>query len=295
MGIAGSCARAGSWSAHARIVGGRQDVERNSVRLSPQVRLLAWALERTPAGDIATMSTDDIARARKGFPDTAFTRLIAGRPTSGVVWADCRLPGDGAMLAVRVYRTVPAATGPAATAGRPLVLHLHGGGWVLGNATSAGWWCSEIAARLDAVVVSVEYRLAPEHRAPTAALDCFAVLRHLAASPGLLGTDPARTAVMGDSAGGNLAAVVALMARDAGDPAIAAQVLVYPATDVTMSSPSLQRLAHAPLLDLADIKATGRTTSGPVATTATRWSPRCSPRPTPGSRRPWSRPPSTTP
>jgi acetyl esterase len=184
--------------------------------------------------------------------------LVVGRPAEGAVWADRSLTADGVPLPVRVYRADPAAgalAGSPPITRRPLVLHLHGGGWVVGNEVSAGWWCTEVAARLDAVVVSVGYRLAPEHRAPTAALDCFAVLRLLGEHPDLLGTDPGRTAVMGDSAGGNLAAAVALMARDAGGPPLAAQVLVYPATDATLASPSLQRLEHAPVLDLADIRA----------------------------------------
>jgi acetyl esterase len=139
------------------------------------------------------------------------------------------------------------------------VLHFHGGGWVLGDHRSADWLCSGIAVRLGVVVASVGYRLAPEHRAPAAALDCFAATRHLAAHPAALGRgleiDPGRLAVMGDSAGGNLAAVVALLARDAGGPALVAQELIYPGTDATLASPSLYRLADAPALPLRSIRA----------------------------------------
>jgi acetyl esterase len=103
-----------------------------------------------------------------------------------------------------------------------------------------------------AVVVSVEYRLAPDHRYPAAAEDCYAALVDVVGRAAALGADPERVAVMGDSAGGNLAAVVCLMARDRGAPRIAHQGLVYPAVDLTMSSPSIEENAHAPILTKAD-------------------------------------------
>ena len=104
-------------------------------------------------------------------------------------------------------------------------------------------------------MVSVDYRLAPAHRWPAAAEDCYAALCDVVTRASEFGADPDRVAVMGDSAGGNLSAVVALMARDRNGPRIAFQGLVYPATDLTLSSPSIDENADAPVLTRADVEA----------------------------------------
>ncbi len=130
----------------------------------------------------------------------------------------------------------------------PVVVHFHGGGWVRGNPVNYDPICSAVAAGVGALVVSVDYRMAPEHRAPVAAYDCIDVTTWLAERGGELGGDPGRMAVIGDSAGGNLAAVVAMAFRDAGRGELRAQALIYPATDLTLSSPSIDEHAHAPVL-----------------------------------------------
>ncbi len=223
------------------------------MRMSRRVRTFSWLVDRFLAPAIATMSGRDLERARRPRPATGPTALFVGRAEPSVVTSAGTVAGDGGVrLAVTVYR--PDDGGPPPGGGRrPLVVYLHGGGWVVGNAASAGWLCSGVAAATGAVVVAVEYRMAPEHRFPVAALDCFAAVADLVEDADRLGVDPARVAVMGDSAGGNLSAVVSLLARDADGPAIAALALVYPATDATLSSPSIRRLAHAPILDLDDI------------------------------------------
>jgi acetyl esterase len=135
------------------------------------------------------------------------------------------------------------------------VVNFHGGGWVLGSLDMADWLCSNVAAQVGAVVVSVDYRLAPGHPWPAGAEDCYAALVDVVARAAEFGADPERLAVMGDSAGGNLSAVVALMARDRSGPSIAFQGLLYPATDLTMASPSIEENAHAPVLTKADMLA----------------------------------------
>ena len=124
----------------------------------------------------------------------------------------------------RVYR--PHGDGPF-----PVVMMLHGGGWVIGDLETADSQSREVCRGAGAVVISVDYRLAPEHRFPAAAEDCYSATRWAAEHAGVHDGDPGSLAVVGDSAGGNLAAVVAQMARDRGGPSIAFQLLVYPVTD----------------------------------------------------------------
>ncbi|MEU6560300.1 alpha/beta hydrolase [Nocardia nova] len=139
---------------------------------------------------------------------------------------------NGVDIPVRVY-TPHGASGPL-----PVIMFCHGGGFVICSVDSHDQFCREMANSTAAVVVSVEYRRAPEHRFPAAAEDAYAVLCWIAATAEDFGGDPARIAVAGDSAGGNLAAVAALMARDRSGPAVAAQVLMYPMLDPTRSSES---------------------------------------------------------
>lgn len=117
----------------------------------------------------------------------------------------------------------------------PALVFFHGGGWVIGDLDSHDVVCRQLAVAGALIVVSVDYRLAPEHKFPAAAEDAIAATQWVAANAGELGIDAARLAIGGDSAGGNLAAVVTLAARDAAGPALAGQVLIYPATDFAMT------------------------------------------------------------
>ena len=125
-----------------------------------------------------------------------------------------------------------------------------------GDPRQSEWWCSAVAAQANAVVVSVDYRLAPEHPFPTAAEDCYAATAWVVAHAAELGVDPQRVVVMGDSAGGNLAAVVALMARDRGGPPLAGQLLLYPSVDLDADYPSKEENANAPILSKKDLDTT---------------------------------------
>jgi acetyl esterase len=127
-------------------------------------------------------------------------------------------------------------------------VNFHGGGWCLGTPEQSAWLASHVAELTGSLVVSPTYRLAPEHPYPAAVEDAWAVLQWVAAHADELGGDPTRIAVMGDSAGGNLAAVTALMARDAGGPDLRAQVLVYPAVEMYERYPSEEANADAPVL-----------------------------------------------
>jgi len=133
---------------------------------------------------------------------------------------DQTIPGPGGDIPVRIYR--PDGSG------LPILVYAHGGGFVFCDLDSHDGLCREIANRTPAVVVSVAYRLAPEHRWPAAADDFYAATQWAADNASSLGGDAGRVAVGGDSAGGNLAAVTALMARDRGGPTLAAQLLLYP-------------------------------------------------------------------
>jgi len=148
--------------------------------------------------------------------------------------------GDGTPLPARLYAPSHARL--------PVMLYLHGGGFTIGNLETHDSLCRQFALRSGAAVVALDYRLAPEHRFPTAIEDAWAALRGLAAAGDRLGLDTRRLAVGGDSAGGTLAAVCALMARDAGLP-LALQVLVTPGTIAHAESPSHARFAHGFLLD----------------------------------------------
>lgn len=180
--------------------------------------------------------------------------LITGRPDPSVTIADTGLPlDDGTELPLRIYR--PRATGAEPP---PVVVNFHGGGWVSGDARQSEWWCAGVAAGSGAVVVSVEYRLAPEHPFPVPAEDCYAATAWVAEHGDELGVDGTRLAVMGDSAGGNLTAVVCLMARDRGGPPIGLQVLIYPSVAIDADFPSRRENADAPVLTSKDIENTPR-------------------------------------
>ncbi len=138
---------------------------------------------------------------------------------------DRTIPGPGGEIPIRVFRPI----GAGATS--PGLVFFHGGGWVFGSLDSYDPICRVLADTAKAVVVSVDYRLAPEHPHPAAVDDCLAATRWLADSASELGIDPARLAISGDSAGGNLAAIVAQECRDTGT-ALTAQVLVYPMTEL---------------------------------------------------------------
>ena len=146
---------------------------------------------------------------------------------------DVSVPSKAGAVPTRLYRGATAA-GTA----QPLLVFFHGGGWVFGDIETHDNLCRALANSAVCTVISVDYRLAPEHKFPAAVDDCFAVVTWAHANASTLGIDPARIAVGGDSAGGNLAAVVAMLAQQVGSPRISLQALFYPVTDLAMDTVS---------------------------------------------------------
>jgi acetyl esterase len=144
---------------------------------------------------------------------------------------DRSIPGPAGEIRIRI--ATPEGDGPF-----PALVFFHGGGWVVGSIATHDLLTRSIVNAARLAVVSVEYRLAPEHRYPAAVEDAFAATAWVAANATSIGIDPARIGVAGDSAGGNLAAVVALMARDQGDPLLAFQLLIYPITNGDLDTTS---------------------------------------------------------
>jgi acetyl esterase len=169
-----------------------------------------------------------LAEARRQMEASA---VVLGPAPEIASVEDRRIPGPGAEIPIRIYRDSSARPAPG-------VVYFHGGGWVLGSINSHDKLCRELAREAGAVVVSVDYRLAPEHKYPAAAEDAYAATCWVAEHAAELGIDPGRRVVAGDSAGGNLAAAACLMIRDRGGPPPALQVLVYPITDFNLDTPS---------------------------------------------------------
>jgi acetyl esterase len=149
---------------------------------------------------------------------------------------DVRIPGPAGPIPARVYS---AHVGAAA---RPAVAYFHGGGWVQGDLETHHGLCARLAKHAEALVVAVDYRLAPEHKFPAAVEDCYAAYRWLRQHGGEIGADTTRVAVAGDSAGGNLSAVVSQLAASAGVPVPTCQALIYPAVDFSLETESHREL-----------------------------------------------------
>ncbi|MEU5878464.1 alpha/beta hydrolase [Spirillospora sp. NPDC047279] len=172
-------------------------------------------------------------------------------PPPPVTRADHQVEVEGGVIAVRSY--TPERESP----GQPLPGHVyvHGGGWWLGTLDHRDTLCATLAVAAGCVVVSVEHRLAPEHRFPIPVHDCYAALAWVAGNAGTLGIDGTRLSIGGDSSGANLAAATALLARDRGGPSLVAQVLEMPALDLTMGQPSVNGAEDGVLLTRDDLAA----------------------------------------
>lgn len=205
--------------------------------LDPQAKALLEAMQ--PGQGV--FDTDDPVEARRRSEATTERLSPPNPPLARVEDRDA----DG--VPVRLYW-------PNAEEPLPVLVFFHGGGWVFGSRDTHDGICRHLAAKTPCLVVSVEYRLAPEHKFPAAVEDAIAATKWAAANAASLGGDPKRLAVGGDSAGGNLAAVVALHARDHGGPQIRFQLLIYPSVDFTAAGGSIDRFAEGYFLTKAGIE-----------------------------------------
>lgn len=185
--------------------------------LNPQVQKFLQQLDRL---ELPALTTLEPAQAREL---AAKVRGKALKPPAVFHIENRTIPGGDGNIPVRIYS-------PQSSTPLPVLVYFHGGGWVLGDLDAADNICRLLARDAKCVVVSVDYRLAPEHKFPAAVEDAFAATAWCAANAAVINGEPTRIAVGGDSAGGNLAAAVALMARDKGSPAIVHQLLIYPVT-----------------------------------------------------------------
>lgn len=211
--------------------------------LDPQARALLDQLAAAKTPQRHTMSVADARaltieqRARLAAPPEPVARV-----------EDRRIPVESSAgeLAIRVY--TPTGSSPL-----PILVYFHGGGWVLGNLDTHDPVCRGLANAGGCIVVSVDYRLAPEHKFPEPAEDAYGATRWVAENAATFGGDGARLAVGGDSAGGNLAAAATLMARDRGGPRLAFQLLNYPVTNYDFETASYREKAEGYMLTRADM------------------------------------------
>ena len=205
--------------------------------LDPQVKAYLDDLAAQDIPPIDEMTIDEIRE------NTRLESLTFGDPEPLARIEDRVVPGlsdsagPGAAVPIRIY--TPNVEGPLGA-----FVYYHGGGWVTGDIASHEGICCTLANAAACVVVSVEYRCAPENKYPTAVNDSYAATRWVFKNAGSLGIDPDRVAIGGDSAGGNLAAAVALMARDRGDLRPVLQVLIYPVIDYNFDTPSYRENAE---------------------------------------------------
>ena len=200
--------------------------------LHPQIVQVLDAMARAELKPIEAMTP---TQARAQMEATARSRKAEPLPVART--EERTIPGPGGQIRLRLYWPNVAAPVPA-------IVYYHGGGHVIGSLDTHDLVARNLCAGAGAVVASVDYRMGPEHKFPAAVDDAFAALAWVHANAASLGADPDRLGVHGDSAGANLAAVVALLARDAGGPMLRLQSLVYPVADYTLSGASYSKYAQ---------------------------------------------------
>jgi acetyl esterase len=212
--------------------------------LDPQIEYVLGLVAKSPYPEFHTLAP---ARAREIFEDTAAALNI--RPEDVHRSEDRLIEGAGGDIPIRIYTPHEPAEGEKP----PILVFYHGGGFVIGSLDSYDSLCRALANRAACIVVSVDYRLAPEHKFPAAVDDALEAYQWIADHASELDGDVARMAIAGDSAGGNVAAVTAIGIRDEGDIAPLLQILIYPVTDGTPETPSHHEFAEGRLLTRGNI------------------------------------------
>jgi acetyl esterase len=203
--------------------------------LHPQTQAMIDAMARM---NLLPPDELTVEQARAQFDRSRKPFLAAPQAVGSLV--DSTIPGPGGAIPIRSYRPINSRKDEAL----PVLVFFHGGGWVFGGLDSHDPLCRELCNASGSALIAVDYRLAPEHKFPAAVDDALAATRYVHQHASEFGVDASRLAVGGDSAGGNLAAVVALTFRDQGGPALKLQVLIYPVTDLAMDTVSYETIAN---------------------------------------------------
>ena len=209
--------------------------------LDPQVQALLDQMAALNGPPIHTLTPELV---RMGIKMQLANAPGEPEPVARVV--NRTIPGPAGEIPVRIY--IPAGSGPF-----PALVFFHGGGWVICDLDTHDSLCRSLCNGAGCVVVSVDYRLAPEHKFPAAPEDCYAATQWVAGHAAEINAKPGKIAIGGDSAGGNLTAVVAQMVRDQGGPRLALQLLIYPATDFTFDGPSIHENGQDYFLTIDDM------------------------------------------
>jgi acetyl esterase len=210
--------------------------------LDEKIQEIARSLEKEAHPPNYTLPVSEVRRISKSM----VKRFAVSQPRVALV-RDVFAPVNNTKIPIRVYV-------PKKRADRPSLVYYHGGGWVVGDLDTPDWICRSIASLADCIVFSVDYRLAPENKFPTPVEDCYWAAKWVSETGFERYADPKRLAVGGDSAGGNLAAAVCLMARDRGGPKISFQLLICPITNHAFDTESYRKYADGYLLTLKDME-----------------------------------------
>ncbi len=221
---------------------GPTTVKKLNMALDPQARVV---LDLMAAAGNPPVHQRTVEEARASFN----LKPLAGAAPDVAAVTDRRIPVAGGDVPIRIYTP----SGAEAATPLPVLIYFHGGGWVVGNLEAADIPCRHLANKAQCIVVSVEYRKAPEHKFPTPAEDAYAAVCWVHDHADELGADRSRIAVGGDSAGGNLAIVTTMMSRDRCGVPLCFQMLLYPATDHNFGTPSYRDNAEGYLLGTADM------------------------------------------
>ena len=225
-----------------RLLAGRRAIRLDGAELEPEVQLGLLMLRFGGHRELDTLTP---AEAREDIRRNA--RIFAGAPIAMDAVVTRTIPGPAGPMRARLYK--PHDSTPP----RPLIVYYHGGGWVVGGLDTHDATCRYLADETRAAVLAVDYRLAPEHRFPAAVEDAVAAFDWVAREASSLDCDPWRIAVAGDSAGGNLAAVVAQLTTRTGGPKPKVQLLIYPVTDLSTKHPSYRLFSEGFFLTEAEM------------------------------------------